>query len=266
MLEPDFTAGYCETSVGVVHYRRTGVGPPIVLLHQGGSSSREPVRLARALAGWTAVLPDIPGHGASAPAPNAGITHYAQGIVELVEALNLEDFVLFGHHFGGVVAVEVAARSGHRVRHLVLSNTPFVDEAARELRARGGPRSLVADRPDGSHLTELWARRSKLIGDDVPLVNRYIAETLLLGEDVEVAHKAVAAYRMENRHRLYPGRTTYIHGDADPYAEAEFERSVAGFKPHQVHVISGGTVALVDQHPRCLAEIIQLAVHGEEPR
>lgn len=232
MLEEGFEGGYARTSVGEVHYLATGGGErSVVILHQGGSSSREGVEVARRLPDHRVILPDLPGHGNSSRLPAAGIEDYARGVVELIDALGLEAPVLFGHHFGGVVAVETAVQLAGRSQRLVLSNTPFVDEAARGRRKSEAPRSFVGSREDGSHLAELWRSRFALFQGEVPIVNRYIAENLLLGEDVEHAHRAVGRYRMEDRFPLYAGRVTYLHGGLDPYIEVEVEEALDGFEP-----------------------------------
>jgi len=260
MLQPGFSAGYVSTSVGSVHFRQHGTGAKTaVMLHQGGSSSRECVSVAGHLDGYRVIMPDIPGHGESAECQQGSIERYAQGIAELIDGLGIEELALFGHHFGGVVAVETAMLLGERVRHLILSNTPYVDEHARELRVGEEPRSFVEPRADGSHLTKLWETRSALYRDDVPIVNRYIAENLLLGESIEQSHRAVATYRMEDRYRrLQP--LTYVHGTADPYIAIEVEHAVSMFAPDRVVTFEGGTVALVDQSAERLARVISETV------
>lgn len=259
MLESGFTGGYVRTSVGDVHYLETGSGTtPVLMLHQGGSSSREGVAVAGHLRDHRVVLPDLPGHGASSRLPDASIEDYARGVVELVEALGLESPVLFGHHFGGVVAVETAVRLSDRVRHLILSNTPFVDAPARARRTGEAPRSLVVTRDDGSHLAELWRSRSELFQNDASLVNRYIAENLLLGDEVEHAHAAVARYRMEDRFPGYAGPVTYLHGEADPYIAVEVDEALQGFAPERVVQLDAG-IGLVDQRAEEVAEAIRSA-------
>lgn len=260
MLEPGFAGGYARTSVGEVHYLTTGGGAtPVMMLHQGGSSSREGIAVASRLSDHRVVLPDLPGHGNSSPLPGARIEDYARGAVELVDALGIDSLVLFGHHFGGVVAVETALLLPGRVRHLVLSNTPFVDARARERRTSEAPRSLVRTREDGSHLAELWRSRSELFQADAPLVNRYIAENLLLGDDVEHAHAAVARYRMEDRFTGYGGPVTYLHGEADPYIAVEIEEALQGFAPERVVRLAAG-IGLVDQRADDVADAIREAL------
>lgn len=263
MLDDDFRAGYLETAAGVVHWRETGAGPPLIALHQAASSSREFVALGRLLAGRLRVIaPDLLGHGASGRPAEASVAGYAAGVAGLAHGLGIERFRLLGHHAGGVVAAEVAATLGDRVEHLFLSNTPFLDAAGRALRAGSAPRSYVPDRPDGGHLAEWWGRRSPIFPEGVPLLNRFLAENLLLGERVELLHRAIAEYRMEDRFPLYSGPVDYIFADADPYAAAEFDASVAAFAPREVTRLPGGTIAVMDQLPDEIARILLGTLDG----
>lgn len=257
MLQEGFSAGYVDSANGPVHYLEHGDGRPILMLHQGGSSSREFVSIARRLDGWRAVMPDIPDHGNSAECDEPSIERYAASIRDLVDALGISRLVLFGHHFGGVVAAELAVLLGSRVEHLIISNTPYVDEHARGLRKGEAPRSYVATRDDGSHLTELWASRMALYGGDAALSNRFIAENLLLGERVERAHAAVAAYRMEDRFPEYAGGLTFIHGAADPYISIEIEHALDRYGPDRLVTLPRGGVALIDQCGDDVAAVIR---------
>ena len=263
MLDEDFRAGYLPTAAGVVHWRETGDGAALIVLHQAASSSREFVALGRRLAGHLRVIaPDLPGHGASGQPAEASVAGYAAGVAGLADGLGIERFRLLGHHAGGVVAVEVAAALGDRVEHLFLSNTPFLDAAGRALREGSAPRSYVPDRPDGAHLTEWWGRRRPIFPDDIPLLNRFLAENLLLGERVELLHRAIAEYRMEDRFPRYGGPVDYIFADADPYAAAEFDRAVAAFAPREVARLQGGTIAVMDERPDEVAGVVLGTLEG----
>ncbi|MCO1332783.1 alpha/beta hydrolase [Microbulbifer sp. OS29] len=89
-----------------VNYREVGSenGRKILCLHGGGDS----------LSTWNAwnvkmgqkyhlILVDMPGHGLTDPLAEGTYTpkHFANFIAEFVEALQLEDFVIVGHSFGG---------------------------------------------------------------------------------------------------------------------------------------------------------------------
>ncbi len=105
-------------------WRRWGSGPGIVLLHGGaGSWSHWRRNVAHLAATRTVWIPDLPGMGESADAPEPR-DHEA---IASVIAGNLEElllgpgtFDLAGFSFGGIVAGFVAAKLPERVRSLVL--------------------------------------------------------------------------------------------------------------------------------------------------
>lgn len=257
MFTSDAVAEYAVISNMRVHFRSTLGDEPILLLHQGASSSRETVTLTPHLQNYRCICPDLPGHGQSQPLKGSiSISAYARVMVGLMDKLGIENFTVFGHHFGGVVAVDIACQIPDRVKLLVLSNTPYVDASARSLRDSEAPRSHIPNARDGSHLQSLWQARIGLLDGDVALVNRYIAENLLMGEAVEDAHRAVGAYRMEERFQCYRGPVAYMYGARDPYITPEVERAVANFQPEFYQRLDKGTLALIDQFPEELAAFI----------
>jgi pimeloyl-ACP methyl ester carboxylesterase len=113
----------------------------LVLLHglfDDGRGWRDlPERLARA--GYTVVVPDLPGHGAStatAATPDALVDRMAEAISEVAPEGPLR---LVGHSMGAVVAAHLAQRIARRVERLVLVapaglgvriNPDFLDQMA----------------------------------------------------------------------------------------------------------------------------------------
>lgn len=108
---------------GIV-WRRWGRGPAIVLLHGGaGSWSHWRRNVAHLSATRTVWIPDLPGMGESADAPeprdhDAIAAVLAGNLRELMPGE--ERFDLVGFSFGGIVAGFVAAKLPGRVRSLVL--------------------------------------------------------------------------------------------------------------------------------------------------
>ena len=100
--------------------RRRGTGPALVYLHGLGETGacwdvlvREPP-----LAGFTHVLPDLPGYGQSPrPAPPATLDELADALVAWLGERG--PAVLIGHSMGGVLGVLVAERAPALVRGLV---------------------------------------------------------------------------------------------------------------------------------------------------
>jgi pimeloyl-ACP methyl ester carboxylesterase len=81
--------------------------------------------LDKVLDGLDAVAPDLPGFGATAPPPNAwGAADYAAAVAAVCEE-EAHPVVLFGHSFGGRVAVMLAASRPDLVSGLVLTGVPL---------------------------------------------------------------------------------------------------------------------------------------------
>lgn len=108
---------------GPVVYRHAGAGPPLLLLHGWGGSSRYWQTTIAQMADMRSVYaPDLPGYGASPPlADTVTSERMAAVVIGFADALGLERFDLNGHSFCAGVAVYLAARYPERVRRLVLT-------------------------------------------------------------------------------------------------------------------------------------------------
>lgn len=104
-------------------YRQSGDGPPLLLIHGWGASSRYWYGTQAHLAGrHTSYAIDMPGFGASpALAQPGGVARLAELAIEFADALGIGQFDLNGHSFGGAVAVYIAAHWPARVRRLVVT-------------------------------------------------------------------------------------------------------------------------------------------------
>jgi len=131
---------YADLPHGQVHYAECGAAdaPPVLLLHQTPRSWAEYRDVLPLLgAHHRAIAMDTAGFGESDALPGApSIEAWAQVAVQLLDALGIASAHVVGHHTGGVIAADLAARHGARVRSLVLSSTPFTDVAFRQARAQ----------------------------------------------------------------------------------------------------------------------------------
>jgi pimeloyl-ACP methyl ester carboxylesterase len=110
--------GYAEVTHGQMHYAECGepassAATPIVLLHQTPRSWREYAAVLPLVgARRRAIAVDTAGFGASDPvAGSASIEAWAAATLQLLDALALARAHVVGHHTGGVIAVELAARA-----------------------------------------------------------------------------------------------------------------------------------------------------------
>ncbi len=110
-------------SSGPLYYRTAGSGPPLLLLHGWGGSSRYWHTTLRSLADIrTIYAPDLPGYGESMPLKGE-ITpeRMATLMLEFADTLGLAAFDLNGHSFSASVTVFLAVHHPQRVQRLVLT-------------------------------------------------------------------------------------------------------------------------------------------------
>jgi pimeloyl-ACP methyl ester carboxylesterase len=238
--------GYADTPLGQIHHACCGTGEPVLLLHQTPRSWDE-YREVLPLLGRTrrAVAMDTLGFGNSAPPREHSIAAYADGVLALMDALELPGAAVAGHHTGGVIAVEVAARAPERVTALVLSSTPLIDGEGRRRRAGRPSIDAVRERSDGSHLGELWNGRAPYY--PWPLLTRFVRDALTVLPDVERGHEAVASYRMEERVGLVRCPVLCVGSTGDPFAFPELDRLTAALPRSERAVIEGGMIPLEHQ-------------------
>jgi pimeloyl-ACP methyl ester carboxylesterase len=125
-------AGFTEQKLHGINYVRGGHGPVVVLLHGYPETWYEwhAIMPTLAAAGYTVVVPDLPGAGKSdAPAGGYDKKTMAAGIHGLLVSLGLNTGIrLVGHDIGTMVAYAYAAAHPGEVKRLVLSEAPIPDE------------------------------------------------------------------------------------------------------------------------------------------
>ncbi|MGE5840913.1 MAG: alpha/beta fold hydrolase [Deltaproteobacteria bacterium] len=250
---------YAATPDGQIHYAEAGRGRPVVLLHQTPRSWDEyrdvlPILGRR----YRAIAMDTIGFGDSYRFKGeASIEVFARGAVQFMDALAIRQGSIVGHHTGGVVAVEVAAAYPDRVAKLILSSTPYVDAEDRERRKTRSAIDEVEEKPDGSHLTQLWQRRMPFYPKSRPdLLRRFVLDALKVWEDVEAGHRAVNSYHMEERLPLIKAPTLVLAGTDDPFSYPRMKPLADHIKGSRTAEIRGGMVPMVDQMPEEFAKAV----------
>jgi pimeloyl-ACP methyl ester carboxylesterase len=252
---------YVDLPHGQVHYAECGSAdaPPVLLLHQTPRSWAE-YRAVLPLLGKRvrAIAMDTPGFGASDPTQAApSIESWAAVASGFIRALGLRSVHVVGHHTGGVIAVELAARHPAQVRSLVLSSTPYTDEAFRKARAQRPPIDAVEEAADGAHLAQLWRNRQAFYPPGrTDLLHAFVLDALKVTGDVEAGHRAVASYRMEDRVASITAPTLVIRATADPFAAPHADEWRHLLPGAQVVDIEGGMVPLPDQMPEAFAAAV----------
>ncbi|MBF0280920.1 MAG: alpha/beta hydrolase [SAR324 cluster bacterium] len=107
---------------GQIHLNYTeGSETPVLLLHGVGNSSESFEMLIPHL-GSPVIAPDLLGFGKSNINDRNRIKAHAQDMVELMDALNIEEFFIAGNSFGGDIALEMALLVPGRVKGVVSLN------------------------------------------------------------------------------------------------------------------------------------------------
>lgn len=107
------------------HLEVCGDGAPVVLLHGWGASIRLFTPITSVLrAHFRVIAPDFPGFGMTAPPPQGWAVHdFADWVLAILDALQVDRAHVIGHSFGGRVAISIAARFPQRVDRLVLTGS-----------------------------------------------------------------------------------------------------------------------------------------------
>jgi len=106
-----------------VHYKDVGNGLPMIFLHGSSSSLHTWDKLAGHLKdGYRVIRMDLPGFGLTGPHPQQeySVVAYEEFLSDFIAHLGLDNFILAGNSWGGVLAWYYAARHPDKVSALIL--------------------------------------------------------------------------------------------------------------------------------------------------
>jgi pimeloyl-ACP methyl ester carboxylesterase len=111
-----------------IHYKVSGLGDPLLLLHGWGSDAQSLAKLQEHLAKkFTTYAIDLPGFGLSnAPEAIWGGPEYADLIAQFINAIGIANPVLIGHSFGGKIIINLVARNLIKAKKIVLISSSGV--------------------------------------------------------------------------------------------------------------------------------------------
>ncbi|WP_279615096.1 alpha/beta fold hydrolase [Desulfospira joergensenii] len=135
IIPPAFSqkSGFLITDDGKIHYQTYGSGSPFLIINGGpGLDSEGFSPLAELLSDkYLTILFDQRGTGKSAlkKIDNTTITmkRMAQDIESLRAHLNIKDWIVLGHSFGGWMAEYYASRYPERIKGMILSSSGGID-------------------------------------------------------------------------------------------------------------------------------------------
>jgi pimeloyl-ACP methyl ester carboxylesterase len=212
---PGLESHVADVSGRETRYWVGGEGPPVVLIHGLGGAATNWTELAPLLARRRrVVVPDLPGHGRSAPlAEVEGLTSYAEHVGLLAKQLGALPAAVVGHSLGGVVALRLAAGRPDDVRALALVCAAGIHRHARWAERALRITSLL--RPDAvvTRCRLEVARRARLrravFGHWGAVDAAALSERAVLGllgsrrQGTDVASARRALFRDDPRHDLH---------------------------------------------------------------
>jgi pimeloyl-ACP methyl ester carboxylesterase len=120
-----------------IHYREFGAGTPLLFLHGGWGYHIFPInRQLPALKDYRVLIPDRSGYGLSTKPAEFGVDFHRRAAAEsfaFLDALGIEEAVLWGHSDGSVIAAWMGLMAPERCRGVVLEAFHYF---RRKLRSR----------------------------------------------------------------------------------------------------------------------------------
>jgi haloalkane dehalogenase len=251
--------GYVDLDQGQLHYRCSDNRdlPALLLLHQSPSDSAMYESLAQELRNeYWLIAPDHPGFGNSDALPNGfSLEGSAAAVIGLLDQLNISRCLLFGHHSGASIAVEMAATYAARFDSVALCGPTLLSpELQAALPGLAAPFPLAAD---GSHLQSMWQRLSAKEGDSPPeLLLREALSAFAAGDSYPQAYTAVAQQDFASRLRSLEMPVLVFAGSED-ILFGQLGASYACLKHGTRRVIQGAGSYVCDRHPAQVATLLR---------
>jgi 3-oxoadipate enol-lactonase len=156
---------YAEVKgVRLRYFVSSGLGPPVVLVHGlGGAGCNWTAIAARLRGGHPLLVPELPGHGGSAPLPACPtLDPLADRMLLLAERERLGPAVFVGHSLGALVALRVARRSPASVLGVVLAGAAGISSASDRAKKALAITSVVKPGRRLAPYRDAVARRARL--------------------------------------------------------------------------------------------------------
>jgi 3-oxoadipate enol-lactonase len=245
------------------HYRRSGAGAPIVLVHGVGADLEMWDAVAERLASRHDVVRyDMLGHGASAKPPGPyRLDDFVDQLRRLVDGLGFERFVLAGFSMGGLVAQGFALAAPARVERLLLLNTVF-DRSPKE---RAAVEARVREVLNGGHEAGIAAALERWFTPAFRAARPEVVAGIRRRMETNDLQAYAAAYGLfAEADRDLAGRissieipTTVVTGAEDRRSTAAMARTMAERMPHGCcHIIAGQRHMTPLEVPELVAALI----------
>ncbi len=221
-----------------MYVRDEGEGTPLVLLHGLGASGRVFDPLFEKRGKRRLISIDLPRTARSGHWASSTPEHISSALLAALDQKKVREFELFGHSFGGIVALHLAATQPSRIRRLTVASTPAMGLPPEFSLLLSNP---LADLTMGwfgrlpvwrpalkSYLQLIWGSSAKLSDVHLALYEEAVGASGF-SEGMLAALRAVASFRTP----------------IDALKAAKFEKRVVwGEKDRLVSVVQGERLAL----------------------
>ena len=218
-----------------VHYRISGEGPPLLLLHQSPTSSAEMATTIEYFANeFTVIAPDTPGFGLSdyREGTPPDITIYAQMVKEFIDALGLSELCIYGFHTGAIIGTEMARLYPDLCKAVVVNGLWVADKDEVDLILQHYT-EWYEPTAEGSQMPWIWSRlRDQLIffpwflkeenyrlSLDLPepeMKQPFVLDLLRTTEEAQTAYRAAFLYPSKERVQEITTPTFLLNYQGDP--------------------------------------------------
>ncbi len=251
--------------MNALHLRDEGEGEPLVLLHGLGSQSRafDPLFALRGARRLLAV--DLPRTARSGRWAASTPVAIATALLEALTAREVQRCSVFGHSFGGLVAMELAARAPERVTALTVAaapafglprplrallTTPWADAAFGAFGRLTPARGLVR-----AYLRVIWG--SATPGPDLLDAYEEVLRTPGFSEGMLEAVRAIADWKIPAAALASsPGPRAVICGEVDPLVSTVEGERLATAIGASLTVLDDVGHAVPEEAPRQLAALL----------
>jgi pimeloyl-ACP methyl ester carboxylesterase len=263
-MKAQVTRHYCYGPFGQVHYRQAGkpASNALVFMHQTPSNSVMYEALMQELGDeYFCIAPDNPGFSGSDPAPVPNtMTQFAASAKALLEQLSIKQSVVFGHHSGAGVAVQLATDFPALVSKLILSGPPLVTEEVRQALLLSA--SDIPPVDDGSHLAAMWTRiRGKAHQVPLELSQRETLLALQIGTQYGETYRAVLSQPFGDLLPLIQCPTLLMAGDRDVLRDS-LQPSSALVPNNRVLVLENAATYVCEQNADRVAAVLREFIAG----
>ncbi|OLS98416.1 3-oxoadipate enol-lactonase [Pseudonocardia sp. CNS-004] len=215
-----------------------GEGTPVLCLHTAGQNGVQwrDVQSELAALGYRVVVPDLPGHGRSEPAPHGPVRDlgdYAAWCEELIDRLGMERSFVVGCSIGGAITLQLAVRRGDRLAGAVAMAAHGGTDTVRMLSVGGLERELV-DAAAPSRSDRTYHGTLAVVGSSVPPERAELIARMHRREDPEITTSDLIGWVTHDVRSGLPGVGCPVHlvaGADDLWLDAADVRHAADLIP-----------------------------------